>query len=175
VSIEDKVAAWLASEDSVGERGAAIYDDVVAEAKRLREMLYASLPASLKPMGIDVFHIGEPQLKNGGYDVDITVDAEKVHRESLAPGQYPDGVENIIENFNVGWETRRTRRGTHRMVRGMWHGAPHWSRPVYPRPGRAESDDPVHFLEKAIDEFIATSKFAPRVILNNKYIERREY
>lgn len=172
MSIEEKVAAWLNSDDSLTERGAAIRDDVVEEAKRLRTMLYASLPDSLKAMGLNVFRIGEPVLRGGGYDVDITVDPALVHRDSLVPGQYPEGVENIIANFNVGWSTRLTPSGNrHRMVKGMWHGEPHWSRPVYPRPGR---NDSVHFLEDAISAFVASSSFNPKVYLNTKYTTRNE-
>lgn len=173
MSIEDKVAAWLNSSASAAARGAAVYDDVVEEAQRLRSLLFDSLPDSLKPMGIDVFRLQTPRWENNGYVVDILVDAAKVRRESLVPSKYPEGVENIIEQFNRGWETGFLKNSNrHKMVRGVWHGELHWSRPVYPQPGRSPEDQIVHFLENAIENFIATSKFHPTVTLNPKYTSR---
>ena len=76
---------------------------------------------------------------DGTYSIDINFVAN-LQRESLQPGLYPDGINNLAALFNNGVD--------HEMkpVHGIWHGQDTWSRTVIPGS---------HFVEKTIREFMS--------------------
>ncbi len=92
----------------------------IKHAEELREIVWDALPPVLKwgenAIDINDIHIGKPTvLANGDIEVDLTFDRDAVHRDSLYPEKYPEGVDNIVRLFSVGYSTDQR-------VFGRWKG-----------------------------------------------------
>lgn len=82
---------------------------------------------------------GKPyKLSDGTYCIYVSF-KEDMHRESLAPGRFPNGIDDIAELLNDGVDHRM------KAVRGEWHGYETWSRTVIPG---------THFMEQAKADFM---------------------
>lgn len=92
-----------------------------------------AVDALLDAMHQDVVYIGDNRYRIYTYFDDI-------HRESLAPEEYPRGVDNLAVLLNSGYDAGHT-------VRGVWHG--HGEDEIHSLAHR----DGAHFIETAIKDF----------------------
>lgn len=111
-------------------------------AEELRDIVWSALPPVLKTgengLEINDIRIGKPTvLANGDIEVGLTFDKDAVHRDSLYPEGNPEGVDNIVRLFSVGYSTDRR-------VFGYWEGK---KIPSAMRLGGSA------FMQRAVDEF----------------------
>jgi len=117
-------------------------------AEEMMDEIIRYLPRSLanspEPITRDSFQEPVINVRDDGFDVRISFRPDAVHRESLAPEKYPDGVENIVVHLSNGWSARGA-------VYGEWHGVETWSRM------ESAGDD---FMREAVMSFNATHPLA---------------
>lgn len=92
-----------------------------------------AVDALLESMHQNVVYIGDNRYRIYTYFDDI-------HRESLVPGKYPRGVDNLAVLLNSGYDAGHT-------VRGVWHG--HGEDEIHSLAHR----EGAHFIETAIKDF----------------------
>ena len=116
-------------------------EDMMAEIIR---HLPHSLANSPKPITRDSFQDPVVNMRDAGFDIQISFRPDAVERESLVPEKYPDGVQNIVVHLSNGWSARGA-------VQGEWWGVETWSRMEY------AGDD---FMREAVMSFNATHPYA---------------
>ena len=89
----------------------------------------------------------------GQLEIHNDFDPEKVHRPSLYPDKYPDGVSDIVDLMNRGYEADRE-------AYGQWHGGAVRS---------LRQRDALMFLQAAVRDFNTRNAGKAEVILNEKY------
>lgn len=89
----------------------------------------------------DIWYTKPKSIGGDMYEIDIyfAADRKDLHRTSLYPEKYPNGVENIVALLNSGYDT------SGRAVHGTWHGHKQFS--LTHREG-------AHFIENAIRVFM---------------------
>lgn len=109
--------------------------------EEMRDILYANLPAGLKvSISTSDIIVSAPMVqKDGSILVELSFREEALERESLDPGKYPEGVDNIVRLFTHGYTA-------HGDVVGMWHGHEQWN---------LLHRNPDPFMQNAVDEFNA--------------------
>lgn len=99
--------------------------------------------------------------REGEYSIPISFSGER-HRESLAPDEYPDGVEDIVVILNNGYPADGHRMG---IVFGKWHGKEYKSLPN--RQG-------TYFIQEAAERFMKeeAAKYGVKGIEINEAFKR---
>lgn len=125
-----------------GKSGVQINRAMVKQyAEDMIDHILAKLPDSLRdsPTPITRASFNEPVIKLDGdtFEVKISFRPDAVHRDSLAPDRWEDGIENIAVHLSNGWSARGA-------VRGEWHGSETWSRAKF-------SGD--SFMREAVEDF----------------------
>lgn len=107
-------------------------------------MLPSSLKYSENPITRSSFL--EPVVipDTDGFAVKISFNPSAVHRDSLVPEVWNDGIPNIVVHLSNGWSARGA-------VYGEWHGKDTWSRAEY-------GGD--LFMSEAVDSFNRTHPLA---------------
>lgn len=111
--------------------------DMLAWAEKLRSEIYDAVVSHIKSVSPDDITVGEIVETERGLEVDIKFNVDALHRDSLAPDKYPDGVDNIVLHFTTGWDARG-------VVRGEWHGKETWS---------LQHREGANFIESAVEAF----------------------
>lgn len=128
-------------------------------AEELRQAIYDNIPVSLKagserPIELSDIIISKPMvLPNGSISIDLSFAPDAIHRDSLDPERYENGVDNIVSLFSRGYTA-------HGDVWGMWHGHEQWN--LLQR--RA---DP--FMKRAVAEFLVNRGDVAQVTLPEDY------
>lgn len=126
-------------------------EQCIQDAKR---SVIASLPLSLSRT-INENSFQEPVIKvrkDGSVAVSISFKPDAVHRDSLVPKVWEDGVQNIVMHLSTGWSARGA-------VYGEWYGTDTYSRSDY------AGDD---FMRDAVNDFNSKHQNA-YLELNAKY------
>ena len=89
---------------------------------------------------ISDFSFGTPACVGSRCTIGVSF-AGNMHRESLAPGKYPGGIDRLDELLDQGVDHKM------RPVHGEWHGQTVWSRTTIPG---------AHFIEAAKRDFMAS-------------------
>ena len=140
-SIIDKVVLTLSSSKYSPEEAAKQFIDV------LRNEIQSRSGMSPSSGGLGVTAIASlTRLSHGvpvkvgrnSYQISVSFD-DNLHRDSLYPSGYPDGVENIAALLNSGYDASKR-------AYGMWHG--HETHGIKHRDG-------ARFIESAIRTFMA--------------------
>lgn len=121
--------------------------DLTSMANEMKEILFKYISETIKSITFSLNDIKVGKTKKSSksweWEISITIDKEALHRDSLYPKGYPDGLEDLVLLYSTGYDARDYVHGyNHKKGRYMW-SLPH-------RP----SND---YLEKAVEEF------------NNKY------
>lgn len=106
-------------------------------ADEMKTVLLAHLPDSLKSLTMSDFEEPEFKITDEEAVMIIRFLSESVHRPSLDPEKYPNGIADIVVHLDHGWDAKH-------VTGGLWHGEYYLSRQ------HAERQD---FLQDAVDEF----------------------
>ena len=106
-------------------------------ADEMKTVLLAHLPDSLKTLTMSDFEEPEFKIIDEEAVMIIRFLSESVHRPSLDPEKYPNGIADIVVHLDHGWDAKH-------VTGGLWHGEYYLSRQ---HAGRRD------FLQDAVDEF----------------------
>lgn len=114
---------------------------------RMRQILFEAINPIIKSITLDDVVVGKTKTdKEGNTTIEISFREGSLHRESLAPGRFPEGLRNIVLLFSKGYRAQGS-------VHGVWHkpggDVETWSR---------RSREPNDFLKRAVDIFNAEAK-----------------
>lgn len=119
-------------------------------------IIYTEIHKVIKSFKFTDLIIGEiQQAEDKHWYVEITLNPESVHRDSLYPKGYPEGVENIVLHFAHGWNADGT-------VYGEWHEKHVSSR---------QSRSPNNYLENAVSEINSKTKGVLKAELSPEYLQ----
>lgn len=127
--------------------------------ERMADLMYERIVAVIPSFTRDAIVIGQPYRKGKAYALDIDFDYTKVHRESLWPEGYPEGLKNIVRLFSTGVHAKG-------QVYGVWEG--HSVEPITSKPVRR----PRNFLVQAVEDFNKAFKTLATATLNESYQHR---
>lgn len=151
----DALASGESPSSGAVQNGGSLGSDYIRQCIRdVEQSVIDQLPPSLAK-SIDMDSFQEPVIKarkDGSVAVSISFKPDVVHRDSLVPKVWKDGVQNIVMHLSTGWSARGS-------VYGEWHGIDTYSRSDY------AGDD---FMRDAVNAFNNTHQFA-YAELNAKY------
>lgn len=128
--------------------------------EQMRQILFAHINPIIKSITLNDIIVGTPYKgEDGKYRVDISFREDALHRESLNPGRFPDGVHNIVLLFTKGYHAGN-------YVYGEWKNSSRPGDTIRSKISRPAND----FLSRAVAEF--NSKNGKRSIvamLDEKY------
>lgn len=102
---------------------------------------------------LDYIIISEEFVNGSGWVVNVSFDEEKMHRESLYPEKYHDGVQ-LDEIFNEGYSAR-----------AYAYGVNQYGDAIYSKKQR----DALYFVQRAVDNFNTKYKGKAIAEYNRKY------
>lgn len=109
-----------------------------AYGEQMRNILFKHVNSVIKSITLDDIEVGDVEVDDSGkYSIKISFDKGSLHRESLRPDLYPDGLHNIVLLFERGYHAANA-------VKGEWHGQYISSR---------TDREPNSFLNDAVEEF----------------------
>lgn len=144
--IEDKKKKMLLEDGDVYQKVSKVADDIAVCLHRSIEDLRATdgfrdgyLGSTAVEALLDEMIQNTVYLGDGKYRIYTYFD--NIHRESLMPSKYPQGVDNLADWLNSGYDFGHT-------VRGVWRG--HGDDEIFSLAHRQGA----HFTETAIKEFL---------------------
>lgn len=126
--------------------------------RKMQRILFEKINPIIKSIQLADIIVGEPVVgEDGQMQLTVSFRDGSLHRESLSPDKYPEGLNNIVLLFSKGY----TARGR---VHGVWHkqsgDVETWSR---------KSREPNDFLYRAVAEFNNVAKGKAIAELEDKY------
>ncbi len=117
---------------------------VKSYANRMKKILFAHIQTQIRSITMDDIIIEEPMLRGDGrFEIKLSFKEGSLHRESLYPEGYPDGLKNIVLLFAKGYRTSHP-------VHGDWtFDGKIIANDVWGKRTRA----PSNFLYDAVNEF----------------------
>jgi hypothetical protein len=126
--------------------GDELFQKMHEAAERLVTMIVTNAPGGLSDsmQNIDPSAcVTDIETLNDGYVIHIKFPSDIVHRDSWAPGKYPNGVNDILSLFTKGYDIDPLKK----RIWGEWHGK---------RIPNKIHRDPDAFIEKSVNDFIET-------------------
>lgn len=140
------------------------YDDKRNEslkkyAEKMKEILYNHVHSVIKSIEMDDIEIGDFKVnKSGQLTVKISFREGSLHRESLRPDLYPDGLDNIVLLFAHGYETKNP-------IYGVWNNSRSYPAIIEGKRSRAANN----YLNEAVAEFNAYGGKIAQAVLESEY------
>lgn len=122
----------------------------------MKSILYAHISKVIKSFKTEDILVGPLERNGDQYSLSISFNEEALHRESLDPDAYPEGISNIIKLFINGYDARGA-------VHGVWKG--HGDEEIWSLRHR----DPNDFMEKAVEEFNGKYKDVAKASTASEY------
>lgn len=122
----------------------------------MRDILFEKISKVVKSFRIEDIIVDPPVYSEGKYTISISFNKEALHRDSLAPERFPEGISNIIKLFVNGYDARAG-------VLGVWKG--HGDEEIWSIRHR----DPNSFMSDAVDEFNKKYTNIARAELGDEY------
>ena len=166
-SIHNKIEKWKKTQQGKNKIQAAQRKHISSyegESDRivhiLLDIIQDHLPDSIKSnIQLELSDISNPKYidATNKFKIDITFPQEMLHRDSLYPQQYPQGVDNIIALLNNGINAKAH-------VYGWWNTA-------HANVVSVKDRDALHFIQDAIIEFNNQygNTYKCFAIIDNKY------
>lgn len=134
---------------------------VKAYGNRMKKILYNHIHDEIKSISLDDIIVEEPLLREDGrFEIKLSFREGSLHRESLYPDGYPDGLKNIVLLFAKGYHTSHP-------VHGDWtYNGSVVAKSVWGKRSRA----PSNFLNDAVDEFNGASAGVATAYLEGEYV-----
>lgn len=128
-------------------------------AQMMKEILYKHTHEVIKSINMEDIEVGVlTTAQDGSLSIKISFEEGSLHRESLRPDLYPDGLDNIVLLFAHGYNARNP-------VMGQWKNSrsyPHIIRSVQRR-------EPNNFLQEAVEEFNSKGSSIAKAVLEDTY------
>ena len=128
-------------------------------AQLMKEILYKHTHEVIKSITMDDIEVGVlTKSRDGSLSIKISFKEGSLHRESLRPDLYPNGLDNIVLLFAHGYNARNP-------VMGQWKNSrsyPHTVRSVQKR-------EPNNFLQEAVEEFNIKGGGIAKAVLEDIY------
>ena len=129
-------------------------------ANRMKKILFNHIHPLIKSIELNDIVIGEPEYNDDGYcEVHISFAEGSLHRDSLNPTGYPNGLQNIILLFKKGYHASNQVHGNW-TYKGKTVAEGIWSR---------ESREPNDFLDQAVTEFNNLANDMAIAVLEGEY------
>lgn len=128
-------------------------------ANKMKEILYNHVHSVIKSIEPDDIVVGNFVVnKDGRLTVKISFREGSLHRESLRPDLYPEGLENIVLLFAHGYETKNP-------IYGVWKNSRSYPAVIEGKRSRAANN----FLYDAVAEFNAYGGKIAQAVLESEY------
>ena len=126
--------------------------------RKMQRILFEKINPIIKSIQLTDIIVGEPTVDTDGYmRLYISFKDGSLHRDSLVPNRYPEGINNIVLLFTKGYHAQGS-------VHGTWHkpsgDIETWSR---------RSREPNDFLNRAVADFNNIAKGIAMAKLDDKY------
>ena len=108
--------------------------------RNMKAILFKHISRLIKSFRQEDIIIFPPEVKNGMCEVKIGFNEEALHRKSLNPERYPEGLNDVVKLFVTGYRAKGT-------VKGIWVG--HGDEEIWSRRSRDAND----FMSLAVREF----------------------
>ena len=122
----------------------------------MKDILYEQISQVIKSFKKTDIIVGTPVWNGNAYELPIQFNEEALHRDSLNPEEYPEGVSDIVRLFVYGY----TAKGS---VRGVWKG--HGDEEIWSVSHREPND----FMDSAVKVFNLKYKNTAKAVLDDKY------
>ena len=115
-------------------------EDITLICQDMKNILFKHISKMIKSFRPEDIIVSPPKVENGICEVEICFDEEALHRKSLDPKRYPEGIHDIVKLFVTGYHAKGA-------VKGVWEG--HGDDEIWSRRSR----EPSNFMDLAVKEF----------------------
>ena len=130
-------------------------NSMIQMGEKMKDILWVQIANAIPSFSRDGIILSEPEeTATGDYKISVSFDEEAIHRESLYPIKYPEGVDNIVMLFTKGYDHVSGR------TYGQWNGYTTWNKTS------RESND---FLAQAVEVFNNYSPIGVKAELDETY------
>ena len=122
----------------------------------MRNILFSQISKVIESFHVEDIIVADPVLQGDQYMIVVSFNEEALHRDSLDPDSYPEGISNIIKLFATGYDASGA-------VRGVWQG--HGDEEIWSLRHRG----PNNFMNDAVDAFNKKYTNVARAELTGEY------
>jgi len=151
---------------AIKEKYGVDYDEKFTKARmrscgnKMKKILYKHIHAEIKSVSLDDIIVNEPsQGEDGLFEIKLSFREGSLHRDSLYPDAYPEGLSNIVLLFTKGYNASRS-------VHGDWtYNGKTVASDIWGKRRRVKST----FLDDAVAEFNSTANGVATASLDGIY------